>query len=465
MPLHFLGTTRTVTGSMYLLEPPQGPKLLLEAGLFQGRRAETYARNQQVGFDPAQIPYVILSHAHIDHCGNLPTLYRLGFRGHVFCTPATRDLASILLRDSAHLQEKDVEFVNRRRARRGEPPVEPLYRLEDAEAVLEHFVAVPYNRPFSPDPAFTFTFRDAGHILGSAHVVLEVRRRGGPVRIGFSGDLGRYGMPILRDPQPMPEVDYLLLESTYGGQRHEPIEGARAQLAEAIMRTAARGGKVLIPAFSVGRTQEILYDLNQLFREGALPEIPVFLDSPLAIDATAIYKAHPDCFDRETRQLLHRDPDPFGFANLQYVVDAEASKRLNDLRLPAIIIAASGMMEGGRILHHLRQHIGDHRTTILIVVFCAEHTLCRRLVEGQKEVNIFGEPFRVRAEVVTIPAYSAHADHEELLRWSAPLITGRLKTIFLVHGEYSRQQALAEALRTRGARRVEIPEWRQTYTI
>ncbi|MCS7081721.1 MAG: MBL fold metallo-hydrolase [Bacteroidetes bacterium] len=465
MLLRFLGAARTVTGSMHLIEPDRGPKILLEAGLFQGRRAETYERNRNPGLDPTQIPYVILSHAHLDHCGNLPLLYRLGFRGHVFCTPATRDLASILLRDSAHLQERDVEFVNRRRSAQGLPPVEPLYRLEEAEAVLEHFVTVPYGRPFSPDPGFGFAFGDAGHILGSAHVLLEVRRRGRPIRIGFSGDLGRYGLPILRDPQPMPEVDYLILESTYGGQQHEPLQRAREELAAVIRRTAARGGKVLIPAFSVGRTQEILYELNVLFREGALPDIPVFLDSPLAIDATAIYKAHPECFDQETRALLHRDPDPFGFARLTYVVEAEQSKRLNELRVPAVIIAASGMMEGGRILHHLRHHIEDPRTTILVVGFCAEHTLCRRLVEGHKEVNIFGEPFRVRAEVVVISAYSAHAGHDELLRWTEPLLGNRLKAIFLVHGEYSRQEALAEALRTRGARRVEIPERGQAYTI
>ncbi len=456
MKLTFWGAARTVTGSMHLVEY-EGGRVLLDCGLFQGPRAEAKHKNGEYPAHPASIDAVLLSHAHIDHSGLLPALHRDGFRGRVYATHATVDLCEAMLRDSAHIQEKDAEWVNRRDRRRVADQVEPLYRMEDADAVLERFEPVDYGVPFSPLPGLEVEYRDAGHILGSATIGLTVREGVRTVRIGFTGDVGRAGRPILRDPQPMADCDVLITESTYGGETHEPPDRAKERLAQIVGRTAARGGKVIIPAFAVGRTQEIVHRLDQLENEGRLPQIPVFVDSPLAVNVTDIFRRHPECYDADLRAYIEEDPNPFGFRRLVYIRDVEDSKRLNGSRLPMVIISASGMAEAGRILHHLRNNVADDRNTVLMVGYCAEHTLGRRIIERRPEIRIFGEPHPLRAEVEVMNSYSAHADEPELVRFIGHLDAQRLQRIFLVHGDPDRQVALAGALEREGHRNVLAP--------
>ena len=456
MRLTFWGAAQTVTGSAHLLEY-DGRRVLLDCGLFQGRRADARALNESFAAPPDTIDAVLLSHAHIDHSGLLPRLYRDGFRGSVYCTHATTDLCGAMLRDSAFIQEKDVEWVNRRERRRGKNKVEPLYSVDDAEGVLERFESVDYGRSFSPLPGLEVEYRDAGHILGSATLGLTVREGGRTVKLGFTGDVGRAGRPILRDPEPMADCDYLIAESTYGGKTHEPVDLAKDRLAEVVGSTAARGGKVIIPAFAVGRTQEIVYRLDELSNEGRLPAIPVYVDSPLAVNVTAIFKAHPECYDEALKDYMAGDVNPFGFERLTYIRDVEDSKRLNDSRLPMVIISASGMCEAGRILHHLRNNVADPRNTVMIVGYCAEHTLGRKIVDREPEIRIFGEPHRLRANVEVMNSYSAHADQPELLGFLGHLDRDRLKRLFLVHGEPSRQAALCDALTEEGYGDVRTP--------
>jgi metallo-beta-lactamase family protein len=452
----FWGAARTVTGSLHLVEAG-GRRILLDCGLFQGKRAEANRFNREFPVAPASVDAVLLSHAHIDHSGLLPKLWRDGFRGRVYCTRATHDLCAAMLADSAHIQEKDVEWVNRRERRSGAEALEPLYGLGDVEGVLETFVGVDYGVPFVPFPGVEVEYRDAGHILGSATAMLTVTERGRTVKLGFTGDVGRAGGPILRDPQPMSDCDVLVCESTYGGQVHESFEHAKERLAEVVGETVAKGGKVIIPAFAVGRTQEIVFRLDELANEGRLPPVPVFVDSPLAVDVTSVFRAHPECYGEQLREYMLRDPNPFGFARLAYVRDAADSKKLNESRLPMVIISASGMCEAGRVLHHLRNGIEDPRNTILIVGYCAPETLGRRIVERQSEVRIFGEPYRLRARVEVLDAYSAHADEPELVRFVGHLDPRRLRKIFLVHGDPSRQLALADALVAAGYARALAP--------
>lgn len=458
MQLTFWGAARTVTGSMHLVELEGGPRLLLDCGLYQGHRAEAQRINSELPFDATTIDVVLLSHAHIDHSGLLPKLHQLGFRGRIFATSATADLCRAMLPDSAHIQEKDVEYVNRRHKRKGLPPVAPLYSMEDADAVLELFETVNYGESFSPVPGVDATYTDAGHILGSAAMVLSVTEGGTTRRLGFTGDVGRANRPILRDPQPMGDCDWVISESTYGGKVHEPQSESRARLEDIVRRTAARGGKVIIPAFAVGRTQEIVYVLDQLAAAGRLPPVPVFVDSPLAVNVTRVYRDHPECYDEELMDYLATHDDAFGFSRLTYVRDVEESKRLNRSRLPMVIISASGMCEAGRILHHLKNGIEDERNTVLMVGYCAEHTLGRRLIEHSPEVRIFGEPYRVRAEVEVMNSYSAHADEPELLTFLDHLDRERLRKVFLVHGDPPRQAALARALHRHGYPEVESPK-------
>lgn len=457
MKLTFWGAARTVTGSAHLVEF-EGGRVLLDCGLFQGRRAEARERNRSFPIDPASVDVVLLSHAHIDHSGLLPAFHRGGFRGKVYATHATVDLCGAMLRDSAFIQEKDVEWVNKRERRRGRDLIEPLYVMEDAEAVLEHFEGVDYGVSFSPLPGLEVEYRDAGHILGSATMVLTLREGARTVKLGFTGDVGRPDRPILRDPETMDDCDYLITESTYGGETHEPAERAKERLAEVVRRTAARGGKVIIPAFAVGRTQEIVHRLDQLENEGRLPAIPVFVDSPLAVNVTDIFKAHPECYDDTMKAYMEEDPQPFGFDRLVYIRDVAESKRLNGARLPMVIISASGMCEAGRILHHLRNNVEDSRNTIMMVGFCAEHTLGRRIIEGRPEIRIFGEPKALKAEVVVMNSYSAHADEPELLEFIGRLDRQRLRKIFLVHGDPDRQVKLVEALEGAGYDDVVMPE-------
>jgi len=449
MRLTFWGAARTVTGSLHLLEF-EGGRVLMDCGLFQGRRAEAATMNSSFPVSPKKVDAVLLSHAHIDHSGLLPKLYREGFRGRVYATRATTDLCATMLADSAHIQEKDAAWVNRRERRRGAEEIQPLYGREDAERVMETFVPVDYGMSFSPLPGLEVEYRDAGHILGSATMILTVKEGGRVVRIGFTGDVGRAHRPILRDPQPMPDCDYLICESTYGGQTHEPMDKAKERLARVVGETASRGGKVIIPAFAVGRTQEIVFRLDELSNEGKLPPVPVFVDSPLAVNVTEIFRAHPECYDQELREYMEHDPNPFGFSRLTYIRNVQDSKKLNDSRLPMVIISASGMCEAGRILHHLRNNVADPRNTIMIVGYCAPHTLGRRIVEGRPDVRIFGEPHRLRAHVEVMNAYSAHADEPELVEFVGHLDAEQLKKIFLVHGDPERQEALGLALTAAG---------------
>lgn len=458
MKITFLGATQTVTGSMHLLEV-NGAQILLDCGLFQGRRQESWERNRSLPFDARQLQAMILSHAHIDHSGNIPNLVSSGYRGKIYATAATRDLCSAMLLDSAHLQESDVTYVNKKRRKQGLPAVEPIYTTADARASLRHLVSVDYRAPFEVAPGVQATFYDAGHILGAAITVLDVEENGRRYRLCFTGDLGRVGLPILRDPEVVPRVDYLITESTYGDRLHGSPEEARATLCEVIRKTQARGGKVIIPAFAVGRTQDIIYDLHKLILNGDLPALPVFVDSPLAVNVTKMFRLHRECYDAEMVQYLQQREDPFGFYRLQYTRSVEESKALNHFPDPCVIISASGMCEGGRILHHLKNNISEPRNTILFVGFQAENTLGRKLVEGWKTVPIFGEPYEVRAEVQMIDGYSAHADREELLAYIAGVkANGTLQRVLCVHGDAPSCQALAQGIRDLGVVDVLVPE-------
>lgn len=454
--LDFLGAAQTVTGSMHMLSI-NGRRLLLDCGLYQGRRQETYRRNLNFPFDPASIDALILSHAHIDHSGNIPNLVKQGFQGNVWATSATRDLCSAMLRDSAHIMERDTAYVSKKQTRKGEPPVEPLYTLEDATACLRNFIGIDYARTMMIVPGVWLTFYDAGHILGSAIVVLDIEDGTQKVRLAFSGDLGRLDLPILRDPVQIPPVDYLIIESTYGNREHESPAEAAYQLRQVAQQAFRRGGKVIIPAFAVGRTQEIVYDLHRLSLEQKIPRLPVFVDSPLAIDVTEIFRLHPEYYDEEANELLLQGRDPFGFSMLRYTRATEESKALNFMREPAIIISASGMCEAGRILHHLKHNVGEPENVVLFVGFQAENTLGRRLVDGEKTVHIFGEPYRVRAQIETINGYSAHADRSELLAYVRSLAP-HLRAAYVVHGELPAAESLARGLSDLGVPEVLVPD-------
>ncbi len=464
MRLTFWGAAQTVTGSLHMLEFGD-TRLFMDCGLFQGRRSEAGRMNSEFPAHATTVDFVLLSHAHIDHSGLLPKLYRDGFRGRVFATAATRDLCTSMLADSAHIQAKDAQWVNKRERRRGGDMVAPLYSAEDVEGVLGLFVDVAYDEPFHPVDGLTVTYRDAGHILGSATMLLEVIEGDRTVRIGFTGDVGRADRPILRDPQPMDDCDYLICESTYGGRTHEPADQAKERLANVVGETARRGGKVIIPAFAVGRTQEIVHRLDELTNEGRLPPIPVYVDSPLAVNVTDVFRRHPECYDADLIEYMETDSDPFGFARLSYVRNVQESKQLNASRLPMVIISASGMCEAGRILHHLRNNIEDPKNTVMIVGFCAPHTLGRRIVERRREVKIFGEPHRLRAEVEVMNAYSAHADEPELVEFVSHLDPGRLQKIFLVHGDPDRQLALYDALKAGGYPTAYGPERGESFEL
>ncbi len=440
-----------------------GSTILLDCGLFQGRRDESSQRNRTFPFEPASIKAVVLSHAHIDHSGNLPGLVKQGYKGPIFCTPATRDLCGIMLPDSGYIQEKDSEYLNKKRARNQEPLIEPLYTSQDAFAALELFRSAPYDKPFNILAGVSVTFVDAGHILGSASVRIVLKQNGTGATLGFTGDLGRRNMPIIKDPTFLGNVDTLISESTYGGKLHDPANDMEQQLATAINRTVARGGKIIVPAFSVGRTQDLVFGLHKLFDRGLLPRIPVYVDSPLAINATDIFKQHPECYDEEMRKHIMEHHDPFGLNRLQYIRSAEESKKINDVKEPCMIIAASGMCEAGRILHHLANTIDDSRNTILIVGYQAQHTLGKKLVDMEEEVKIYGELHKRRAEVVVLNSFSAHADGNELLEYIGQFDKQQLRQIFLVHGELDRAQDLQKGLLERKFKSVVIPQRGQKF--
>jgi metallo-beta-lactamase family protein len=453
--INFHGAAQTVTGSQHLLEI-NGSRLLLECGLYQGRRAESYRRNREFQYDPRSLDAVILSHAHIDHSGNLPNLVKQGFAGPIFATSATVDLADIMLRDSGHIHESDAKFVNKRR-RKGKPPVEPLYTMEDAEKVAGYFHSVEYRQPFEPVPGVTAQLFDAGHILGSAGVLLEIEEHGRRVRFWFSGDIGRFKLPLLRDPVLPEPVDYLLMECTYGDLPHNDPQEAFDAMKQVVAGTVERGGKVIVPAFAVGRTQELVFNLNNMVSDGDMRRVPVYVDSPLAVNTTDIFRRHPGYFDQETREFVRQNRHPaLKFKGLTYVRSVDESKALNERDDPMVIISASGMAEAGRILHHLKNNIGDPKNTVMIVSWQAPHTLGRRLAEGQKQVRIFGEPYDVRARVVAIPGLSAHAGQDLLVRYAAS-IKSHARKVFLVHGEQRPAKALEEKLHDELMRDVHYP--------
>ncbi|MFA6468805.1 MAG: MBL fold metallo-hydrolase [Bacteroidota bacterium] len=465
MEIQFIGAARTVTGSMHLLRY-NGKQILLDCGMFQGRRAETYERNKNFPFDPSIIEAVILSHAHIDHAGNLPNLVKNGFKGPIYCTPATADLCRIMLMDSAHIQEKDIEFVNKRRAKKKLPPIEPLYATEDVEPMLEMLVEVSYRTDFEAAEGLHGKYFDAGHILGSASMHLTVEEKGKrPFHLGFTGDVGRPNLPILKDPEFMGNVSALICESTYGGKLHAPAEESSRKLLEVVRRTMERGGKIIVPSFSVGRTQDLVYQLNSLKNEGLLPDIPVYVDSPLSMKATEIFRKHPECFDDETNEILKSDDDVFGFERLHFIRDAEESKTLNDKKESCMIIAASGMCEAGRIVHHLNNNIENPNNTVLIVGYQAEHTLGKKIVDRNPEISIFGEVKKLNSEVVVMNSFSAHADNNELLHYVAPFDKSQLKNIFLVHGDLERAEKFSASLTEHNFKRVDIPERLQKFEV
>ncbi|MBI4025017.1 MAG: MBL fold metallo-hydrolase [Verrucomicrobia bacterium] len=450
MKLTIHGAARTVTGSMYLLEV-NGRKILFECGFFQGKRKESHERNRFFPFVPSEIHCMLLSHTHIDHSGNIPNLVHQGFEGTIFCNHATRDLTSLMLEDSAHIQESDAAFINKRNQREGrkdEPLAEPLYTLREAQAAVRHFMSVGYDRAFDIMEGVTVTFHDAGHILGSSEIVFDLREGARRLRLVFSGDIGRGKSDLLRDPTPFEDVDVLILESTYGGRTHEPQETANDRLCAILNRALERKGKVIIPAFSVGRTQQLVHALHELTEKHSLARIPIYVDSPLSINATEIFRLHPECFNAATNEKLRNHENPFGLQTLTYIRSADESKALNDHPESCIIISASGMCEAGRVRHHLRNNIDDPKNTILMAGFCAPNTLGRALIEGQSHVNIHGEKHVVRAHVEVMDAFSAHADRNELLGL-VERSTGPMRQILLTHGQLDQAEALAKSLQVK----------------
>jgi metallo-beta-lactamase family protein len=466
MRITFLGAAREVTGSMHLIEVNER-RVLLDCGLFQGRRADTYERNLNFPFDAASIDTVVLSHAHIDHSGNIPNLAQDGFKGNIWCTAATRNLCTYMLMDSGYIQEQDILYVNKKRARDGEPPLEPLYTQRDVQACLGQFIGIGFDRKVTVADGVDLTFVTAGHILGAASVQLDIREfaTGKQWRVVFSGDIGRPTSPILLPPQSFSEADIVIMECTYGNRLHESYADASKSLRNVVNATARGRGKVIIPAFAVGRTQELVYALNQLDAGGDIPDIKVFVDSPLAVNATDVFRMHPEAWNSEVQAFLSADgrKSPFDYSEVEYVREVRRSKQLNHMSQPAIIISANGMAEGGRILHHLKNNIEDPHNTILLVSFMAENTLGRKLLDGEKRVRIYGESYDVRAAVKVIDGYSAHADQSELLAWADPLDRSRLQDIFLVHGEPEAADTFRGLLRDRDFHSVTSPERGQSF--
>ncbi|MCE5301256.1 MAG: MBL fold metallo-hydrolase [Spirochaetia bacterium] len=458
--IKFIGAAREVTGSMHLIEK-DGFKLLIDCGMIQGKRKESFERNRNFQFAPYDINAMILTHAHIDHSGNIPTLINQGFKGNVYTSYATRDLCRLMLPDSAYVQLKDLEYVNKKRAKQGKALFEPLYSVEEAEASLEMFVPKNLGEQITFRQDLNAFFMNAGHILGSVMAVVRAHEKDREIKIGFTGDLGRKSLPIIMDPDQLRDIDYLVVESTYGGRDHKPIVQADQKLASIINETVSRRGKIIIPVFAVERAQEVLYVLNRLFIGKKIPPIPVFVDSPLTNNVTEVFKQHAECFDRDMLDFIAGNNNPFHLELIKYIESVEESKNINNYDKPCIILSATGMCEAGRILHHLKNNIENPNNTVLIVGYQTINTLGRRLVEGEKQVKIFGDPYTVQAQVKVINEFSGHAGQKELLRFikiARDESGGRLKKIFLVHGEESQQQALLELLAAEGIKNVYNPE-------
>lgn len=466
MKITFYGAARTVTGSKHLVTLDNGKKILLDCGFFQGHGADTDPMNRHFGFDPAEIDYLILSHAHIDHSGNIPNLVKQGFSGKIYCTSATRDLAAIMLADTAHIQENDIKYVNKKRQKKNLAPFTPIYDIGDVENALELFFTIPYRKKFMLEEGIELQFTDSGHILGAAAVHLTITENGVKKRLCFTGDIGRASDKILKAPEPFPQCDYLICESTYGNRLHESSEKTENRLLEIVYETCVnKKAKLIIPAFSLGRTQEVVYALNNLRNAKKLPPIPVYVDSPLSVNATTIMRAHPECFNAEILRTMQSDPDPFGFDNLFYIQKAEDSIKLNDDKRPMIIISASGMAEAGRIKHHIKNNIENPESTILLVGYCTPESLGGRLANGNKEVFIYGKEYKVKARVELMNSYSAHADYNEMLSYLDCQDKKLIKKFFLVHGDYEVQQDWREKLLSKGFTNIEIPEMKSSWEV
>jgi len=467
MKIKFIGAAREVTGSKHLITTNEGKKILLDCGMFQGKGLETDSLNRNLGFNPAEIDYLILSHAHIDHSGLIPYLYKGGFRGSIICTNATRDLCSIMLADSAHIQNLDIEWFNKKRAKQGLYPVDPLYSTEDAEESMKLFITVAFDRRFYINDKINVKFTNTGHMLGSAVVNLELLENGEKVHIAFTGDIGRAQNRILHKPCDFPQCDYLITESTYGDRLHPADKEIEEELLKIVEETCVvNKGKLIIPSFAIGRTQEIVYVLNGLFNSGKLPRIQVYVDSPLAVNATDIFRMHTDEMNDEVKASLRHDSDPFGFNTLHYIKKLEESKALNSNNKPCIIISASGMLEAGRIKHHVANNISNKRNTILIVGYCTPTSLGARIQElGLREISIFGKMHRISARIAKIEAFSGHADYNEMKQFLGCLDITKIKKTFLVHGEYETQLFYREELKKIGFENIEIPESGEEFEI
>lgn len=458
MKIKFIGAAREVTGSKHLITTAGGKKILLDCGMFQGKGMETDGMNRNLMFVPAEIDHIILTHAHIDHSGLIPYLYRLGFRGSVICTSATRDLCAIMLSDSGHIQENDVKWFNKRRIQKGLAPVEPIYTELDARACMELFISVAYDRKFYIDSNTKVKFTNTGHMLGSGTALLEITENGKTTRIAYTGDIGRPVNRILKSPEPFPQCDYLITEATYGNRLHPHLQEAEGELLRVIRETCVeKGGRVIIPSFAIGRTQEVIYALNTFFNEGLLPKVNIYVDSPLAVNATDIFRLHTDILNADVAHTMLNDPDPFGFNSLYYIKSSEESKKLNTHTKPCVIISASGMMEAGRIKHHLANSIENPNNTILAVGYCSPVTLGARILNGAEEVSIFGVKHPVKAKIERIEAFSGHGDYSEMADYLACQDTTQVKKVFLVHGEYEAQSSYKKILEAKGFRDIEIP--------
>ncbi|MFO0414476.1 MAG: MBL fold metallo-hydrolase RNA specificity domain-containing protein [Bacteroidota bacterium] len=459
MKISFHGAARTVTGSKHLISTSSGKKILLDCGMFQGMGKDTDAMNRHWGFDPATVDYLILSHAHIDHSGLIPRLFKEGYRGKIYCTPATKELTCILLEDSAEIQEDEVKYENKRRAAMGLPYLHPLYTKEDVSKILTQFEQIDYGNWFCIDPDLDLLFTDAGHIIGSACVHLKLRENGKEKRITFSGDVGRYRDVILNSPKEFPQADILIMESTYGNSLHDNTISTPDQLLQWIEKACLqKKGKLIIPAFSVGRTQELLYDLNQLELERRLPDLDYFVDSPLSSEATHLVKRFPSLFNKRIQRVLQTDSDPFGFKGLKFVKKVEESKLLNFRSGPYVVISASGMADAGRVKHHINNAIENSRNTILFTGYCEPRSLGGKLLSGRKEIRIFGVEKEVHAEIGQIRSMSAHGDYEDLSQWLACQVPSKVEKLFLVHGEYEVQKAFQQRLSKKGFQEVIVPE-------
>lgn len=457
------GAALEVTGSKHLLKV-DGSSYLIDCGMFQGRREEAYRKNQHLPFDPRELTSVVLTHGHFDHCGNMPSLVKGGYNGNIYSTPATRDIANLIMMDSAHIMAKDFEWLRRKAT--DKVAYAPIYDQDDALATINQFMTVNYHRPFTLEGGVRCEFYDAGHILGSSVAILTVGAGAEELKIAFTGDLGRWGMPILRDPDEIPDVDYLVCEGTYGNRLHDPIEDAKRQLGEVVRETAARGGKLIIPAFAVERTQELIYFLHLLKDDRKIPDLEIYVDSPMAVSATSIFRVHQECYDKATHQaFLDHHKNPFGFEGLRYLTDVSQSKELNQRPGPCIIISSSGMCEAGRILHHLKNNITDSRNTILVVGYMAENTLGRAIADRRPEVSIFGTKFPLKARVKILNTFSAHADYEDIKRYLGRLDLARLRKVFLVHGEREPLDHLKRHLEGIGVKAVQIAKPDEPYTL